>query len=308
MCPTGVKARVGALGDPDRHPDRIPSHRRLVFGDDRSAAADTVWLWIARHPWPGWRVSVVTAQPPPLLRPNAWIPPTFRDFTPPVPRQLLPGSRDVTVEHLAAVGDPRVVLDACADATLIAVGPRGHAPLRELYLGSTTEWLTSGNRPMAPLIIVRSPRLTSRVLLCVDGSPHAEAVTAALADLPLIADCRIVVLAVHDGHTDVDLAVARTTSTLHDAGGRGIASQVGNSSTRGETADVRGVIFDAITDVRPDLVALGSRGHGGPTYVFLGSCASAVARHAPCSVLLARASDGFNGRARFTVRPTRGVS
>lgn len=39
--------------------------RHPVFGDDGSAAADVVWLWINNHRWPGWRISVVTAHHPP---------------------------------------------------------------------------------------------------------------------------------------------------------------------------------------------------------------------------------------------------
>ena len=30
---------------------------RLVVGDDGSASADVVWLWINNHSWPGWRIS-----------------------------------------------------------------------------------------------------------------------------------------------------------------------------------------------------------------------------------------------------------
>jgi hypothetical protein len=41
----------GSGGAEARSPGSVP---RLVFGDDGSADADVVWLWINNHSWPGW--------------------------------------------------------------------------------------------------------------------------------------------------------------------------------------------------------------------------------------------------------------
>src|SRR5690606_7619077 len=84
--------------------------RTLVFGDDGSSPADTAWLWINNHRWPGWRVVALTAVmpeigppvPPELAAPHPW--------DPPEPRVALPSSGIATVEHARRVMDPRLAL------------------------------------------------------------------------------------------------------------------------------------------------------------------------------------------------------
>src|SRR5207342_301857 len=58
---------------------------QLVFGDDGSAAADVVWLWVNNHRWPGWRISVVTAVKPPLGAPVGTERSTAHPWEPPTP-------------------------------------------------------------------------------------------------------------------------------------------------------------------------------------------------------------------------------
>src|SRR4029078_7056260 len=97
--------------------------RPLCFGDDGSAAADVVWLWINNHQWPGWRISVVTAVKPPLGAPVGLERSTAHPWEPPTPRQLLTTSDAVHVEHLMAEADPRLVLDSFTHAGVLAIGP-----------------------------------------------------------------------------------------------------------------------------------------------------------------------------------------
>lgn len=259
---------------------------RLVFGDDGSSAADVVWLWINSHAWPGWTVSVVTAQRPPEF---AVLPPDhtlLHPWRPSHPRELIAGSTDTVVEHLTAEADPRVVLDSAGEADLMVVGPRGRGALKQLHIGSTTEWLIS--RPSPPVCVVRTGRVTRRVLLCVDGSPHALLATRTLARLPWISSCTVVVLAVDDGRTDADAAIDEASAVLRDAGvepqrRRAEAAHHGMGASR----DVRGIIIGEIADLDVDLVALGTRGLRTMRRGFTGSTASAVALHSPCSVLVA---------------------
>ena len=35
--------------------------KRMVFGDDGSPGADSAWLWINSHDWPGWTIEVLIA-------------------------------------------------------------------------------------------------------------------------------------------------------------------------------------------------------------------------------------------------------
>jgi len=255
---------------------------RLVFGDDGSTHADVVWSWIESHPWPGWRVSVVTAVPPegPPVGPERA---ALRPWTPPSPR--VPFAADVEVEHLMAEADPRLVLDSCHDAALVAVGPRGRGALKHLHLGSTTEWLLSSHRPLTPVVVVRSPKQVQRVLLCVDGSVHAQQAAATLAGLPLAAGCDVTVLGVSGGGVDTGPAVAEAAATLEQAGAR-VEQRLRDALTQTAAFDVRSVIHEEIDELEPDLVVLGTRGRGGLKRLLLGSVASSVVRHAPCSVLV----------------------
>lgn len=255
---------------------------RLVFGDDGSPHADVVWSWIAHHDWPGWRVSVVTALPsdgppdPERAEPRPW--------TPPSPRE--PFAEGVPVEHLAAEADPRLVLDGCRDAALVAIGPRGRGGLKHLHLGSTAEWMVSAHRPLTPVVVVRSDRRTERVLLCVDGSDHARRATEALAALPWVAGCRVVVLGVSGGGVETEPAVEEAAAALEATGAR-VERRVREAISQTATFDVRSVVHDEIDELAPELVVLGTRGRGGLKRLLLGSLAASVVRHAPCSVLVA---------------------
>ena len=259
---------------------------RLVFGDDGSAAADVAWLWINSHAWPGWTVSVVEAHRSPEY---AVLPPERTElhvWEPKHPRELIAGAPDTVVEHLVAEADPRVVLDSCGEADLMVVGPRGRGALKQLHIGSTTEWLLS--RPDPPLVIVRTGRVTHRVLVCVDGSRHAERATRAVAALPWIAGCTVTVLAVDEDRADAAAAAASAVSVLREAGvePRTIVAE-GPHGALAAAHDVRTVILSEIAALDTDLVALGTRGLGTLRRAIVGSTASAVALHAPCSVLVA---------------------
>lgn len=254
---------------------------RLVFGDDGSAAADLVWLWINNHRWPGWRISVVTARPPEGVvavegdaRPHPW--------EPPVPRLLFEHADAAAVEYLTASADPRVVLGSL-DASLLAIGPRGTGLLKAMNIGSTAEWLVHGHRPV---VIVRSARPTRRVLACVDGSPDAQRAVDAIADLPWIDDCDVTLLGVSDGLSDPGVGLQRAEQTLTDRA-KSVEVKEAAAIRATFTMDVKSVILDLIDEMKPDLAVLGTRGRGGVQRLLLGSTAGTVARYARCSVLVA---------------------
>ena len=262
---------------------------RLVFGDDGSMLADSVWLWITNHPWPGWRISVVTAVLPPLGAPVGPARATLHPWNPPVPRRLLGDAAAATVEHLVAEADPRIVLDSCADATLLVIGPRGSGVLKHLHIGSTADWLVAAHRPLAPTLIVRSARPTRSILICVDGSTHAHAAAQTLAGLPWVPDTRITLLGIRDRHSDPEPGIELAADTLHAAGARLVGRRLVDTIPLTGTFDVRSAVLDTIAELEPDIVAVGSRGLGGFKRLVLGSTASAVIHHAPCSVLVVRA-------------------
>lgn len=259
---------------------------RLVVGDDGSPAADVVWLWVNNHRWPGWRISVVTAQVPPIGPPVGSERATPHLWTPTHPRVLF--DDQVEVEHLFAEADPRLVLDSCSDAGLVAIGPRGRGLLKQMHLGSTAQWLIGSHRPLAPVVVVRSGRQTQDVLLCVDGSDHARRALEAVAALPWLASCHVSVLGVDDGPHRTGEAVEHAAEVLRVRGAGQVDHDVVSALTHTTEFDTRSTILATIAERAPDLVAVGARGTGGLRGLLVGSVAAAVVSHAPCSVLVAR--------------------
>ncbi len=270
------------------NPDRAQavSAPRLVVGDDGSPAADVVWLWVNNHRWPAWRISVVTAQVPKIGPPVGAERSTLHPWESPHPRRLFTGEAEV--EHLFAEADPRLVLDSCADAALVAVGPRGHGLWKRLHLGSTTEWLVGSHRPLAPVVVVRSAKATQDVLLCTDGSAHSRAALESLLALPWLTTCRVVVLGVDDERNQTGAAVEEAAAELRAHGVEHVTEETAAALSHTADFDTRTVILTAIADRSPDLVALGARGNGGIRGLLVGSVTAAVVHHAPCSVLVAK--------------------
>jgi nucleotide-binding universal stress UspA family protein len=257
----------------------MTSRPTVVFGDDGTPAADVAWLWINSQRWPGWRLEVVSARPPeagpPLVRERAQLHP----WDPPHLRPLFAEAEFAETEHLTAEADPRLVLSRASD--LLVIGPRGPGLLKSLHLGSTADWLLS--HPPAPMVIVRHGCAVRSVVLCVDGSIHAERATDALADLPWAGQLDITVLAVDDRRCDVEAATAAATERLDRVGAR-----ITSSIVRGQPTPS---ILSYLEDATPDLVALGTRGLTGLRRLRVGSTAAAVARAATCSALVACVDD-----------------
>ena len=256
----------------------------LVVGDDRGEASATLWGWVAAQPWPGWRVTAVTARPrsdeAPGERalPHAW--------SPEPPREL-PSNH---VEHLVAEADPRVVLDGYDDADLVVVGPRGRGLLKRLGLGSTAEWLVSSHRPLTPVLVARGTEPVRDVLVCADGSPDATDAVRTLAALPLLHGTHVTVLGVDTLEAHESDAMTAAAHVLREAGAGEVRTLLVGAVPMTVTFDVRPTILGMIDKIEPDLVVVGTRGLGGLRRAVLGSTAQAVVHHAPCSVLVGRAT------------------
>jgi nucleotide-binding universal stress UspA family protein len=84
---------------------------------------------------------------------------------------------------------------------------------------------------------------------------------------------------------DLESASERAVEVLQPTGADTTTELRG--ALRGTHAsDVRSVILDAVDELVPDLVVVGTRGLGRLQRMVLGSTATAVVRHAPCSVLV----------------------
>ena len=250
--------------------------RTLVFGDDGSPAADVAWLFINNHRWPGWRLEVVAAHMPefpgmPLPRAET----DLHTWNPPHPRRAFTEAQFAQVAALTAEADPRLALSRQSD--LLVIGPRGPGLLKALHLGSTADWLLL--HPPAPLLIARHGHTVRSVVVCVDGSPHADRVTSVLAEMPWADQLAVTILAVDDHRVDVDAATGNARERLEAVGATvKVCVDSGKPTT---------IIHRHLADASPDLVALGTRGLTGLRHLRLGSTAGAICRAATCSVLVA---------------------
>jgi nucleotide-binding universal stress UspA family protein len=254
--------------------------RRLVFGDDGSRGADVAWLWINNHPWPNWRIDVITGADP-LAPTHKWgVTPELEPWTPPWGRTFL-GAQPVQVAYLRADTDPRLLLDAQSDADLVVVGHTGRGHLRSHWMGSTAEWLL--HHPTAPLVVVRSGATVRRVLCCADGSVHAARALDAFAVCPFALSAEVSVLTIADGRTDTAAATEGATAALQRCGIEATVEVAnGNPTDR---------IIDHIEERSPDLVVMGTKGLTGWRRLVVGSTAAAVVHHSPGNVLVACASE-----------------
>jgi hypothetical protein len=145
-----VEQKHGRAVSPTEPDSAVP---RLVVGDDGSAAADVVWLWVNNHRWPGWRIAVVSARIPPVGPPVGAERATLHPWEPPHPRKLLSGD-DVMVEQRAGFSD-----GAAAPTGYVSPGgfrsSRQGRPQRPQT--SATENGAARLTPMDPL--ARTPRL-----------------------------------------------------------------------------------------------------------------------------------------------------
>lgn len=249
--------------------------RRVVFGDDGSAGADVAWLWINEQRWPGWELHVLTCEVPPIGPPPGEEAAVPRPWDPPEPRPAFAEAGFESVAYLTVEADPRYALAVKTPADLVVVGAKGRGALKALHLGSTTEFLL--HAPPVPLVIVRHAVPVRRVVVAVDGSPHARRAAEAAAVLPWIEEAEVVLVAVRDGRADVDAALGEAAKLLPMAEPRAV--DLGRS--------VPETILTATDGA--DLVCLGTRGLGAFRRTFVGSTASALAHLAPRSLLVAHA-------------------
>lgn len=259
----------------------MATQRTLVFGDDGSSGADVAWQWISAYPWPGWRVVALTAITPPVGPPVPAERAAPHPWEPPAPRTAPDVAEIATIEHLTAEADPRVALGEFEGADILVVGPTGRGVLKALHLGSTAGWLIEDLA--APVVIARAPRPAAPVLVCVDGSAHADRAVDVVAELPWIAGTEVVVLAVADGRIDPAAAAARAVPVLERAGAKVTTHEGEGKPTR--------VVLEQIDVLQAGLVVLGSRGLTRLRRLFVGSTTRAVTRGASCSVMVVSAPE-----------------
>jgi nucleotide-binding universal stress UspA family protein len=256
--------------------------RRLVFGDDQSQAADVAWLWINSHAWPGWQIEALTATPA-----GSAVDTEVRAWEPRHLREVLRAGTRTPVHHEQILGDPALTLTGLRDRDLLVVGPKGRGFRKTLHLGSTTDALL--NDPPIPLVIARRGVPTIRALVCADGSADSRAAVQALEGMPWLGQVQVLVVAVPETGLDADGAVHGAADVLLP-GARSVRAEVLVPDNLQIVVNPRAMLLEAARRWEADLVVLGTRGLSGIAAVTAGSIATSLAAHAPCSVLMARAT------------------
>lgn len=193
-----------------------------------------------------------------------------------------------------------VVCEEAANADLVVVGPHDQKTADALR-GTLTERLLSEAR--RPVLVARRPGSAAygSVLLALDGSPVTQQVVRMTEHLPLAEDARLAVVHAHEPPYEAmmstvgvgNLSVARYASASMSQAAAMIHAELQRYSR--EPGRYRVLLMDArpgpairqaMTEVRPDLLVLGTRGHGRFRRALLGSTAHEALRTADCDVLL----------------------
>jgi nucleotide-binding universal stress UspA family protein len=220
-------------------------------------------------------------------------------------------NRGVALSQVIVDGVPAFALESAATefgADLVAVGSRGLTGWRRVLLGSVAE---QAIRSVASDILITrgQPPVGGgyhRVLVPTDFSPAAAAAAHRAIDLAVPQSSRIDL--VHfwtlprggEGYwARADQASGTVVKSLREAfvadavsQGEALVAALSSTSTEVtyrqiESAPMRG-IQRFLDDGDYDLVAVGGRPPTGIRRWFTGRVAEATARHAPCSVLVAR--------------------
>jgi nucleotide-binding universal stress UspA family protein len=197
----------------------------------------------------------------------------------------------------------RVVLDAAYRqmAGLVVLGPHRVEALADAVSGTITEKILGA--AACPVLIareeVRGPY--RHVLVALDGTPQGGDVVRAIESLGLTRETRATVVHAHEplyiGMMSI-VGVGAEAATAYANSSRAqtaalLENLIGKHSEDPARFDVAVVeqppvtaILSAMHTIKPDLVVLGTRGHGRFRRALLGSTASSVMRAANCDILL----------------------
>jgi nucleotide-binding universal stress UspA family protein len=244
--------------------------RLAIFADDGAPASDVAWSWLISHHWAGWQLTVLTVHE--TLVPGGR---TYSDAKA-VPRHAPAEAGFVAVDHVERDGDQRTILHSREDASLLVLGCHHRGHLAGMWAGSTTEWLLV--RPPRPLAIARHGHQTRSVAVCVDGSADAQYALEAFLSLPWSGEVQVSLVAVADGATDVEAALAAARAAFPATSRPHEAYMVGAPKKE---------ITRFVHEHGTDLVVLGTRGLTGLKRMTAGSTVSALVKDETANLLVA---------------------
>jgi nucleotide-binding universal stress UspA family protein len=139
-----------------------------------------------------------------------------------------------------------------------------------------------------------------KILLAIDSSQHSETAVRAVFNHCRPQDTEVRVLHVLQpiAFSAAPQMAPNYTPEMEQEGNEAkslverVAGQLRDSGFRAEAlltkGDTRETIVNSAAEWPADVIVIGSHGKGGLRRLLLGSVAEFVARHAPCSVLIAR--------------------
>jgi len=141
-----------------------------------------------------------------------------------------------------------------------------------------------------------------KILIGIDGSPHSKAALDYVKNMTWPKETKVIVLAVSipiiayaavdaSGMAWMQSAEEEMTAQAQDVAARsqGELRDAGlTTESRIVKGDPRDALIDTARSLHADLVVVGSHGRTGLAKLVLGSVATHVVTHAPCSVLVVK--------------------
>jgi universal stress protein E len=205
-------------------------------------------------------------------------------------------------ELVVRCGRPATVVSAEArTADLVVVGPHANDDISSPLRGTFIERLLPGLR--SPVLVARRPAREPyrRWLLALDGSEASAQVVRAAERLPLADDSELAVVHAHEPPYEAMMnsaGLGNLSVASYAAASMSHAAAVIHTQLRLHSLDWRRyrvmlmdarapvAIRQAMHEFAPDLLVMGTRGHGRFRRAILGSTAHEALRSADCDVLL----------------------
>lgn len=291
----------------------VPTRFHVLVATDGSTSAQTALMTAIRFPWPTTaHGSAVVAK---YVR---------SEFQRSILLEALDRTADATALRAARVLRRRwpdaqarvvnagpvagIVAEARrVKADVVVVGWRGHGPLQRLLAGSVSRGVTR-RAPCSVLVVRQARREFRRVVIGLDGSPHAARALEFLTRLTPPPNGRVTLVCAADvmpvprhglTHAAVRASIAAEVARINTArrtrAGQNLAQATQRLSSLGWTVDqviTEGaplqVLLDTVATRRADVLVVGARGVTGLQRLVLGSVAEGACHACPVPVLIVR--------------------